>query len=46
MLSYEIDAASYAGSTPMVLAGSARQSAGAAFPAAGGSANLDVSLTF
>jgi hypothetical protein len=45
VLSYEIDAASYAGSASMVLAGSARQSAGAALPAAGGSANLDVNLS-
>ena len=46
LLSYEIDAASYAGAAPMVLAGRAQQSAGAALPAAGGSAKLDVSLTF
>jgi len=46
VLNYEIDAASAAGSAPVVLAGSARQSTGAALPAAGGSANLDLSLTF
>jgi hypothetical protein len=45
VLSYEIDAVSYAGSAPRrLLAGRARQSA--VLPAAGGSANLSVNLTF
>jgi hypothetical protein len=46
LLSYEIDAVSYAGSAPVLLVGNARQSVGVVLPAAGGSANLDVSLTF
>ncbi len=46
LLSYEIDAVSYAGSAPAVFAGSARQSFGKALPVAGGSANLDVNLSF
>jgi hypothetical protein len=46
VLSYEIDAISSAGSAPVLVAGSARQSTGVALPAAGGSANLDVNLSF
>lgn len=43
VLSYEIDAVSNAGSAPVLVAGSARQSAGVA---TGGSANLAVNLSF
>lgn len=46
VLSYEIDAAGYAGSAPVVMASSARRSVGAAFPATGGNANLNVNLIF
>jgi hypothetical protein len=46
LLSYEIDAVSDAGSVPRPLVGSAPQSVGVMLPAAGGSANLDLNLSF
>jgi hypothetical protein len=45
-LSYEIDALSLQGSTPILLRSSAQRQASAAFPAAGGSLHLTLDLTF
>ncbi len=44
-LSYEIEAVSYEGSVPKLLAGSARQGLEVALPANGGGSNLDVNLS-
>jgi hypothetical protein len=46
MLSYEIDAVSSSGSTPLLVRSSARQGIGAAFPAAGETASLSFNVTF
>ena len=45
-LFYEIDATSFQGATPILLRSSATRQAIAAFPVAGGSANLSLSLIF
>jgi hypothetical protein len=45
-LFYEIDAVSLQGAAPILLRSSAQQQVSAAFPAAGGSANLSLSLVF
>jgi hypothetical protein len=46
VLSYEIDAVSSSGSAPLLVRSSMRQNIVAAFPAAGGSANLSFNVTF
>jgi hypothetical protein len=46
VLSYEIDAMSHSGAAPLLVRSSARQNISAAFPAAGGNANLSFRLIF